>query len=398
MSRPARSVGATLLLLLMGVGVARTQPARAVEPVPVMVRTAPGRFEIAAVDASAAHAVSAVAEETWRLLATPFGLPPAFSSPVFVRLHASGEALRQTHPSDGGFGASVEAGGVVSVWIRWPAAHDERSARWIRRALVRGLLLRLAVATHGAPELAKVPGWLETAAVGWCETRSDPARLDALKYRLERVGPTTLANIFAERPGVESDVQLDAASWLLAFLQNESTAAGGEWSTCVRRLLRGETADAALSAAFPGRFASAIERELWWQTGWHHLLRTRALPALDAAESRAELAALARFVFAPEDADVVVPLRRVVEEGRDAIVSAELKRRATELNRLLAALHPFYRNAGLSLAAAFESAIVATTAAKREAACAQFENDWRDALELERETKAALDRMESDAR
>src|SRR5688572_1376558 len=52
---------------------------------PVLIQNAAGRFEVAAVDPTAAHAVAAAADEVWRLLAAPLGLPDGFSSPVFVR-------------------------------------------------------------------------------------------------------------------------------------------------------------------------------------------------------------------------------------------------------------------------------------------------------------------------
>jgi hypothetical protein len=159
------------------------------------------------------------------------------------------------------------------------------------------------------------------------------------------------------------------------------------------RLLGGDEPGAALAASFPGRFADETERELWWHTGWHHLRRVHALPMLEAAESRAVLTAAARFVFAREDgSDVVVPLRTVLAHGREPVVAVELARRAGELNRLMAALHPFYRNAGLSLVAALGTRPAA--AARLDAACLAFEQDWRDAAELDAAAQAALDAME----
>ena len=57
---------------------------------------------------------------------------------------------------------------------------------------------------------------------------------------------------------------------------------------------------------------------------------------------------------------------------------------ATALNRVVPALHPFYRNAGLSLAEVFA----------RRASAEAFERDWRDATELDAATSAALDALE----
>jgi hypothetical protein len=370
----------------LGFGFAGNSVCFAADVVPVMVRSAPGRVEVAARDASEAHAFVALAEETWRLLAAPFGLPNAFSSPVFVRLLDEPESVGHATLE-----ARVEAGGVVSIWIRRPAAAAEVEALW-RRGLVRGLLLRLAVSWHGADERLMVPYWLETSAMAWCVTRAHPARLDEFKYESETVAPPAIDEVFMFSAASTDRRRLEiAALWLLAFLQGESSR-DGEWPGFLRGALKGEAPAAALAGNFPGRYNSAQDRELWWHTGWHHLRRVRTLPSLDAAESRVELAQLGRFVFAHGDTDVVLSLRTIVDYGADVVVGAEIKRRSAEVGRLTAGLHPFYRNAGLSLAAALESA--SGPAAKRDAACAQFDQDWRDAIELERASQAALDALE----
>ncbi|MES2692892.1 MAG: hypothetical protein V4773_05420, partial [Verrucomicrobiota bacterium] len=104
-----------------------------ISPTPVLVQSAPGRFEIAAVDATAAHGVAALAEETWRALAAPLGLPAAFSLPVFVRLIDGELGVGETEP----FTAQAESGGVVSLRIRWRQGGPPPEV--VRRALVRGL-------------------------------------------------------------------------------------------------------------------------------------------------------------------------------------------------------------------------------------------------------------------
>ena len=58
----------------------------AAEPAVVMMQSAPGRFEVAALDPTGAHAIVAEAEEAWRVLAGPLGLPGSFVSPVYVRV------------------------------------------------------------------------------------------------------------------------------------------------------------------------------------------------------------------------------------------------------------------------------------------------------------------------
>lgn len=359
------------------------------EPVPVSVRTAPGRFEIAAVDASVAHVLAASAEEAWRVLAGPLALPAAFPSPVFVRVDAPDSA---GDPAP--FRVVVEPGGVVSVRIP-RAALGQPTAQ---RALVQGLLMRLAVAQRGVNERLSAPLWLEHACVGWWRTRAAAAQLDALKQESAQLPVPTIAALLTWRRGGAEPRDLTAgAVWLLTFFQTES-GRSREWPDLLQRLLAGEEPLGALSAAYPGRFADAEEREMWWATGCQHAQRVRTLPAHDSAESRAQLGTLARFVFAGsnEEVDRVVPLREVLSRKGEAIVAAEVTRRTTELARLIPALHPFYRNAGLALAEAFR----ATTrdADRREALCVAWEQDWRDATELEGATAAALDKREAKAR
>lgn len=355
----------------------------AADPLPVMVQSAPGRFEIAAVDPSLAHAVAAVAEEGWRILATPLGLPAAFGSPVFVRVL----------PAESGappFQVNVEVGGIVSVRVK----SEQATASVVRRALVQALIMRVAVGHHGATPQVTSPLWLEQACVGWWESRVNAANLDAVKQESTRLPPPALDALLNWRHGDAEPRSLAvAALWLLTFLQTES---GGEreWPEFLRRVTGGSDPAAALALCFPDRFAGADERELWWQTGYHLSRRTRTLPALEAVDSREQLRSLARFVFAAEtgDGDRVVPLREVLGRAAEPVVAVDLARRAQDLERLTSQLHPFYRNAGLSLREAFLARNA--PAAKREAAVAAFEQDWRDAVELEAATTAALDRWE----
>ncbi len=354
--------------------------ANAAEAIPTLVQSAPGRFEIAARDPSAAHGVAALAEETWRLLESPLGLPQAFASPVFVRLGEERGA-----PS---FFVEAEPGGIVSLRIRWVRG-EEPPPRTVREALVSALIVRRAVAAHGASGKRAAPAWLAIGAAGWCEMRANPAHADAVKYRSERSGVPELAEVLSATAPAEG-LELGAI-WLFTLLQAETTRAG-EWPAFLSRVSMGEPSERALEEIYPGRFESRAERELWWQTGWHQLRRVRTLPGLDAAESRLELAALARFVFAPGETDQVVPLRAILEPRRNVVVGVELRRRGAELARLAPLLHPFYRNAGLSLAAAFESAGLSPI--RRDEACAQFDADWAEAVALETASRGALDALE----
>lgn len=369
-----------VLLAFLGAGLF------AAEPVPTVAQSGPGRFEVAAIDASIAHTVTAAADEAWRMLAAPLALPEAFSSPVFVRVVAEGDAA--TPP----FHVAVEPGGVVSLRLRWAGT----PVSVVRRALVQALLLRLAVTQHGPSARLTVPLWLEHACVGVWQTRADAAQLDAWKQESARLpAPPAMARLLSwQRGGEEPRAWIAGSAWLLTILQTES-GRNREWLGALQRILGGEPADPVLAAAFGEKFSNPDERELWWQTAWHQAVRARTLPTLEPADSRAQLAALARFVFAgaAEDADSVVPLGGVLARASEPIVAAELKRRESDLARLVSALHPFYRNAGLSLAAVFRGRTAPP--ARRVALVAAFETDWLDATELEAASTAALDALDA---
>jgi len=104
----------------------------AATPVAVLTRTAAGRFEIASVEAGAAQQVRTAAEEAWRWLAGPLDLGEGFSTPIFVRLVPAAD-WGEVAP----FRVAAEAGGVVSVRLRWSEATPEL---FVQRALVQALL------------------------------------------------------------------------------------------------------------------------------------------------------------------------------------------------------------------------------------------------------------------
>jgi hypothetical protein len=359
----------------------------AAAPPLVLIESAPGRFEIAAANPTLAHGVAAAAEEAWRLFTPPLGLPERFPSPIFVRVVAATEMESSLAP----FQVTVEVGGLVSARLR----DDAATIPTTRRMLVQALLMRLAVARHGVNERLTVPLWLEQGCAGWWETRVAAAQLDALRQFSARHAPPTLEPLLGwQRGGLDLPSNAASAVWLFIFLQSESGPAR-EWATFLLALLKGDDAMAAVASSFPGRFNSPAERELWWLTGFHQVRRVRTLPALEAADSREQLGALARFVFAggTDETDVVVPLSVVLARADEPVVKVELTRRAGVLTKLLSSLHPFYRNAGLSLAEVFGSRSARPD--RREAACVTFEQDWRDASELEAATRSALDALES---
>ncbi|MBC7368521.1 MAG: hypothetical protein H7343_17205 [Undibacterium sp.] len=365
-----------------GLGVAGAcVPALVAAPQPVLTRTAPGQFEIASVDVSSAEHAMTEGSAAWRLLAGPLGLPAAFPSPIFVRLVPAADWTEAVP-----FHVTAEPGGVVSVRVRWS---ESTPTLFLRRALVQALLVRLGVAAQGvSPQLA-APLWLEQACVGWWRTREEPAQLDALQQESASLAPPALEALLNwRRSDVEPRVFGVGAIWLLSWLQAESGRAG-EWPALRARLLAGEEPLAALATCYPGRFADAIDRELWWQTGWHHVRRLATQPQLGGAESRVILGDMARFVFDVGGRDTVLPLRFALRQSEDPMVAALLAARAKELQRAIPGLHPFYRNAGLALAGCL--AVKRRSGDELAAACAEFDREWGDAVELEATAREALD-------
>lgn len=355
----------------------------AVEATPVLTRTAPGRFEIASVGIGAAERAMTEGTSAWRWLAGPLGLPEAFPSPIFVRLVPAAEWTERAP-----FRVVAEPGGVVSVRVRWSEATP---VIFLRRALVQALLLRLGVAAQGVSPQLTVPLWLEQGCVGWWRTREEPAQLDALQQESATLAPPALAALLNwQRSDVEPRALSAGAAWLLVWLQAEAGRAG-EWPALRARLLAGAEPLAALAASYPGRFTDATERELWWQTGWHHVRRMPTQPQLGSAESRTLLADWARLVFAVGGEDAVVPLRFALLRRAEPAVAASLAARAAELQKALPALHPFYRNAGFALADCLANK--RRSADELAAACAEFDREWRDATELEATTREALDAL-----
>ena len=369
----------------LALGLLATVPLRGAAP--VLAASLAGRFEVASIDASLAHRVAAAAEEGWQLLAAPLGLPPTFPSPVFVRVVPSGTpGAPPTHD------VAVETGGLVTLWLG-PRAQEGRA---LRVALVDALLHRLGVALHGSTVQPVVAPWLVLGAAGWWETRIDGARLDALRETSRRRSPPGLVRLL-DGPRAASLPEADAAgaTWLFTFLLAES-GRGGEWPRLLARLLAGGDPQAMLAQTYVGRFGGPDERELWWQTGWHHHLRQRVLPSLEAEEARELLATLVRFVFADEAGeDRLVPLAEVLTRRTEPLVAAELARRGADLGRSVAAMHPFYRNAALTLAEAFALGAHREIDRRREALVAQWERDWAEGRALEAATAEALDRWEA---
>lgn len=371
------SSGVSLLLVAALAGAGRAQAAAGA---PVLFQSAPGRFEVAAADVEAAREVVAAAGETWDVLTPVLGLPEAFASPVYVRVMPASAWAGPV-----AFRVWVEPGGVVSLRMRAASPPAE-----IRRAIVEALLTKLAIWHHGAASVTPVPRWLVEGAVSRWQTQVDPARLDLLQQETATMAPPPLEAVLSWR---EDDADLRrlraGAGWLVRFL-----AEAGEWAACRDRLLAGVESSRALATSYPGRFAEAGERELWWQVGWHAQRRARTLPMLDAADSRAAIADAVRIVMSREGRDVLVAPPDWPALARSPAGRAEIARRTRALETRAAIWHPFYRNAALSLARLLKQA-GAGDAGAFATALAAFDTDWRAGAELEAASVRALEAFEA---
>src|SRR5581483_11505130 len=170
---------------------------------PVVFQSGPGRFEVAAADIGAARTVTNAAEDAWRWLAGPLGLPEGFSSPILVRLVPA-----LAWPDRTPFRVTVEPGGIVSLRMPWSEATADAT---VQRAVVEGLLMRLAVAQYGVNDRLVVPAWLELGCVGWWQTHANPASLDAARFAAAVARPARVAEILG-RPRTEADLDALAPS------------------------------------------------------------------------------------------------------------------------------------------------------------------------------------------
>jgi hypothetical protein len=187
-----------------------------------------------------------------------------------------------------------------------------------------------------------------------------------------------------------------ALLWLLGHLQAESGGEARRWPQFLRAVFGGEDSVAALQRLYGNYFNDDAARELWWQVGFHSQ-RRQAVQAIEtAAESRAWLAERARWLARRGEDEVALGLDEVFAARSEHWVADELGQRLAQLRAGLAAggLHPFYRNAAMSLGRVYDATQTGDRK-KFDAAQADLFRDVADARELEQAAGAALDRLES---
>lgn len=357
---------------------------------PLVFYTGTGQFEIIALKAEAAQEALRLANSVWRGLAGPLSLPKeGFSSAVAVRLVPEAEWVGPAV-----FAVVAEPGGLVNVRVRWS---DTTDARVVRRALTQAVILRRAVAWHGAINGLTVPLWLEQACAAWSEAADRPAMLDAMQRESDGMSPPTLAALLSwQRGDDEPRGWVLASFWLLQHFQAES-GDSRLWPEWLSALLAGTDPLRALPAVYGTVLKDAATRELWWQVGYYNKSRSSALPLLTADDTRNWLADRCRWLAIKDGREQVLSLDDLWVARQEAWVKAELTERSHQLQLMLSRLHPFYRNAAISMGLMYQSALKGDEE-QFKAAEKALSQDASDGRELEAATGSALDELEAGGR
>lgn len=357
----------------------------AVEPRAGIYLSEAGRYEIVTLDPLTGRAAVELAEAVWRHLRGPLTLPDRFTSVITVRF------LPEDRWSDAApFRTLVEAGGLVSLWVRWT---PDLKADTVRQALVQALLTRLAVYYHGWSEATTVPVWLERACDRWVETREQPAMYDAWMQEAAGLPAPALDSLLGWKRSDGDAPALRAGSFALMQWLYAEGGRNQKWGAWVRGLLGGGDAATGLAGVFGGRdWSDAAERELVWQVAYHQVRREKLIPLMTSGEARGWLADLYRIVLLDTRTgrEAVLGLDELWANRKDRVVRAEVAARLRTLEGGLRSVHPFYQNAAASLGRLW-LAVREENEEAFAAARTDFLADARAGQALEEATAAALD-------
>lgn len=309
--------------------------------------TGRGQWRILAPDGVSGGAAMQLGRELWRQLERPLGLPKdGFSSAILVQLVLPDQWMGEA----GGHRVTVDPGGLVSVWV---GLGPEATERGVTRALVEGLVMRLAVWRHGATESVVAPAWLVEGAALWAETRAQPAWADEWRRQARGLRPPRLEAIL-NWDGKDDEATRVASYAVWVWLVGDS-GMSQRWSQMLRLMLGGEGPGAALRTYYGQGWRDWTEQELAWQVTYHdQVTRTEAGP-WGVVETRDWLRDLSRVVKYDRETEA----ERTLEFGdygevrREVILAMVIASRLQLLQARLPRLHPFYHNAGLSLAQAW---------------------------------------------
>lgn len=383
-------------LAVLGLWLAVGARADAAEPAGAEVRFFPGsggRFEVAALEGEEGSRLVRLAEEAWAVWRGPLGLPDRWTTGITVRLTPT-EAWDFAEPA---WRLSAEATGLVSLWIRGggkPGAGRDR--RWAA-ALAEAAWTRVAISEGVGPAARTVPDWLVAGAAEAALIEARPALGDAWRQAAARPGGAAGLEAILKWRGAQTAGDGEP-EWVGAFGVWRWLGAGPgraeAWPRFVAALLAGEAPGLALTRVYGPGLArpEKAELELAWRTSLAAMAREQATPLLGAEESRRQLERLARAVLTPTEGgpERVWELGALTAAEARGYPAAEREERARWLTANLARMHPFYRNAAVSLGRCWQAQERGDDAA-REGALQEWRADFATGLELERGSAAALD-------
>jgi len=219
--------------------------------------------------------------------------------------------------------------------------------------------------------------------------------LDAMQQESAHLKPPLLETVLhGERGTGESRERELAAFWLFQHLQSEAGGDTRRWGGWLRAILGGAEPMQALQPAFGRAWKDPAERELWWQVGFYNESRNAVLPLLSMEETRNWLADRCRWLVLRSGYEQVLSLDDLWAFRKEPWVKTGLAKRAEQLQNQLARLHPFYRNAAISMGRMYQAAVKGDEK-EFKAAQAALSQDAVDGRELENETGAALDALEA---
>ncbi|MGE9296958.1 MAG: hypothetical protein ACQKBV_11780 [Puniceicoccales bacterium] len=340
-----------------------------------------GIFRVVGTDFGALQTVGAMTDQMERLGLRYFPEMRELTEPIQVTLLPSPDFSEN-------YRINFQPNGNYFVYIPWNG--DTRFGD-VCQALASAYIRRTAVWRYGREAGAKAPDWLElafgqlleaTIRPGYADTQGDEALIRpplGLMELLEAEGPFDLE---------QRRVALNAV-WFFRLMENRITD-----RKLFRKVLAAFLQDLnpsyILVKAFPNRFESEQDMEMWWAVGFQAMARGRETPFITMEQARETVRSLAILTVDIDGADrrlagpVLWELR-----ARDNVRSA-LELRQREIKLELQRVNPVYYNAVLSLGLFIDSALNAESLAVVERANQAFLSDFRDAQQLELEIKRLL--------
>lgn len=340
--------------------------------IPVFTARAP-HAEVIGTDPAVVTNLGLMAEAATSAAGGVLATPPAFSTPVFVRV---ADVRGRGQPP---YAVAVEASGNVTLWLRADAAGEGGSA-W-RRGLAEAFLTRWAIAEAGVREGRVLPGWLLAGFEARIAAELQPAVGDWLLAQARPAGPAPLGELLTAAPGAVTREQAYVFLRLLV-LQPDGQA---RLTAFVRELLAGAEPRAAFLARYgdlPGLESGA---QAFWLAGFFDLTSRRNGPQLSAAASRDAVLDLGRVTVYVDGVERLATPREIWRMRERPPLRALAFARWRTSRAVLLDAHPFYFNVALSAGRAYEALLHHSY------------TDFRDAWRAYAADLAAGDRMEGEA-